>query len=108
MCLLGFDIEAPEGDFVGFAIECKAPGASTFQPLFNRMAFSYDEAVSEVVNVDRNFPSTAAPFKKFRCIHFSWDVQKGLYTYRATKMHMRVDNQLKKGLRLHSISLSIR
>ena len=26
MCLLGFNVEKPEEDFVGFAIECKEPG----------------------------------------------------------------------------------
>ncbi len=28
MCLLGFDVAEPEPDFVGFAIECRSPGAT--------------------------------------------------------------------------------
>jgi len=30
MCLIGFDVDAPEPDLVGFAIECKPPGAKRF------------------------------------------------------------------------------
>ncbi len=97
MCLLGFDVDVPEEDFVGFAIECKAPGATGFEPLYNRLAFSYNKPAGEAVNGDRNFPSTTAPFQKFRWIHFPWEVKDGVYTYRATKMHMPKDNQLKKG-----------
>ncbi len=106
MCLLGFDVEAPEEDFVGFAIECKSPGASTYTPLYNRLAFSYDRAAGEHVDGNRNFPSTAAPFQKFRWIHFPWEVKKGLYSYRATKMHMPLDDQLKKGISL-TLDLSL-
>ena len=97
MCLLGFDVDAPEEDFVGFAIECRAPGSTRFEPLYNRLAFSYNKAAGETVNGDRNFPSTKAPFQKFRWIHFPWEVKDGVFRYRATKMHMPKDNQLKKG-----------
>lgn len=27
VCLVGFDVKNPEPDLVGFAIECKSPGA---------------------------------------------------------------------------------
>lgn len=105
MCLLGFNVEKPEEDFVGFAIEVKAPGANKFEPLYNRLAFSYDEAAGETVDGSRNFPSPEAPFQKFRWIHFPWDVKKGEYTYRVTKMHMPSDKKpLKKGT---SITLAI-
>ena len=33
MCLIAFDVDAPEPDLVGFAIECKPPGAKRFSPL---------------------------------------------------------------------------
>jgi phosphatidylserine/phosphatidylglycerophosphate/cardiolipin synthase-like enzyme len=102
MCLLGFDVKAPEEDFVGFAIECQEPGTTTFTPLLNRLAFSY--AAGETVNGDRQFPSTKAPFQKYRWIHFPRDVKDGIYTYRVTKMHMPKDNKLKKGT---SITLDI-
>jgi hypothetical protein len=97
MCLLGFDVDVPEEDFVGFAIEWRAPGATAFQPLYNRLAFSYNKAAGETVNGDRNFSSLKAPFQKFRWIHFPWEVKDGSYSYRATKMHMPKENQLKKG-----------
>lgn len=102
MCLLGFDVETPEDDLVGFAIECKEPGAKTFKPLPNRLAFSY--AAGEAVTGDRLFPSTEAPFQKFRWIHFPHEVKDGTYTYRGTKIHMPEDNKLRKGT---SITLTI-
>ena len=104
MCLLGFDVEKPEEDFVGFAIEFKAPGASKFEPLHNRLAFDYGS--TEAVDGFRNFPSTKAPFQKFRWIHFPWNLKDGTYKYRVTKMHMQQDGTLKKGTSItQSISL---
>ena len=97
MCLLGFDVENPEPDFVGFAIECKEPGGRKFVPLDNRLNFSYDKPVSVAVNGDQQFPSTEAPFQKFRWIHFPFNPKPGKYTYRVTKMHMPQDNQLQSG-----------
>lgn len=97
MCLLGFDVAQPEADFVGFAIECKAPGAKTWDPLRNRIAFSYDKPKAKAVTGDRQYPSTDAPFQKFRWIHFPPNPRPGKYTYRATKLHMPKDNVLKKG-----------
>ena len=104
MCLLGFDVEVPEADFVGFAIEYKEPGATAFTQLRNRLAFSYDTSPQEAVTGDRLFPSLEAPFQKFRWIHFPEVVKNGLYTYRATKMHMPLDDKLVKGT---SITLKI-
>ena len=95
MCLLGFDVAVPEPDLVGFAVEFKEPGATVFKPLLNRLAFAY--APGESVNGDKQFPSTEAPFQKFRWVHFPPEVKNGTYTYRATKLHMPKDNQLKKG-----------
>ncbi len=100
MCLLGFDVAAPEPDFVGFAIECKEPGAAKFEPLKNRLAFDYDVPATVAVTGDRLFPSLEAPFQKFRWIHFPQDVKAGIYTYRATKLHMPADKKLKKGVAL--------
>src|SRR5437867_13143152 len=92
-CLLGFDVEEPEDDFVGFAIECKEPDATAFAPLLNRIAFSYDVPPEVAVTGDRQFSSLESPFQKFRWIHFPEAVKDGTYTYRATKLHMPVDNQ---------------
>ncbi len=97
MCLLGFDVADPEPDFVGFAIECRSPGATAFHPLLNRLAFSYDSPAADAVSGARKFPSMEAPFQKFRWVHFPHDPQPGAYTYRATKMHMPEDGVLKKG-----------
>jgi phosphatidylserine/phosphatidylglycerophosphate/cardiolipin synthase-like enzyme len=99
-CLLGFDVEEPEPDFVGFAVECRAPGAAGFEPLMNRIAFSYNRPAEEAVTGARKFPSTEAPFQKFRWVHFPHDPQLGAYTYRATKLHMPQDNVLKAGASL--------
>jgi hypothetical protein len=97
MCLLGFDVDQPEPDFVGFAIECRSPGSAEFFPLRNRLAFSYDTAVAEAVTGARKFLSTSAPFQKFRWVHFPFEPKPGMYTYRATKMHMPQDGRLLAG-----------
>jgi len=91
MCLLGFDVDNPEPDFVGFAIECKEPGDAQFRPLLNRIAFSYDDPVEIAVTGARKFDSRVAPFQKFRWVHFPFDPKPGVHTYRATKMHMPTD-----------------
>jgi phosphatidylserine/phosphatidylglycerophosphate/cardiolipin synthase-like enzyme len=104
MCLIGFDVGAPEPDLVGFAIECKPPGAKRFTPLRNRLAFRYDEPISTAVTGDRAYSSKKAPFQKFRWVHFPFEPKQGLYTYRATKMHMPSDDVLKAGT---SITLQI-
>lgn len=104
MCLIAFDVEAPEDDLVGFAIECKEPGAKKFAPLMNRLAFSYDEPLAAAVDGDRKYPSKKAPFQKFRWVHFPFEPKAGLYHYRGTKMHMPSDGVLKAG---KSITLAI-
>jgi phosphatidylserine/phosphatidylglycerophosphate/cardiolipin synthase-like enzyme len=106
MCLIGFDVDNPEPDLVGFAIECREPGKPSFLPLLNRLAFSYDAPVADAVTGARKFPSTEAPFQKFRWVHFPHEPRAGLYAYRATKMHMPQDGKLKKGTALElSVSL---
>jgi phosphatidylserine/phosphatidylglycerophosphate/cardiolipin synthase-like enzyme len=104
MCLLGFDVDHPEDDFVGFAIEFRAPDMADWEPLKNRLAFSYSQPVAEAVDGNRKFDSTLAPFQKFRWIHFPWQPKAGIYRYRATKMHMPSDERLVAGT---SIALDI-
>jgi phosphatidylserine/phosphatidylglycerophosphate/cardiolipin synthase-like enzyme len=106
MCLLGFDVENPEPDFVGFAIECKEPGSTSFRPLLNRMAFSYAQPVEVAVTGARKFDSRLSPFQKFRWVHFPFEPKPGKYTYRATKMHMPVDAPPVKGTAIE-LSLSL-
>jgi phosphatidylserine/phosphatidylglycerophosphate/cardiolipin synthase-like enzyme len=95
MCLIGFDVDPEPGpDFVGFAIEVKAPDESDFSPLANRLAFSYEATDKNPVSGAKKYPSTDAPFQTYRWIHFPNDPKPGLYTYKGTKMHMRADGTL--------------
>lgn len=96
MTMMGFDIKAPEDDFVGYAIEVKSPGSSDFVHLRNRLNFAYP-AVSVGVTGDRQFSTNQAPIQKFRWVHFPWKPVDGTYSYRATKMHMPRDGELVKG-----------
>jgi PLD-like domain len=100
MCLIGMDVDDPEPDFAGFTIEVRSPGQSAFAPLRNRMNFSYNEPASKAVDGYRNFPSTQAPFQKFRWIHFPYDPKAGNYVYRVTKQHMPTDGKLVSGTSL--------
>ncbi len=102
MVLLGMDIDDPEPDFVGFSIEVQSPGSPQFWPLRNRLAFEYPH--SATVDGSRNFDSTAAPFQKFRWLHFPQQPQDGIYQYRITKQHMHDDSTLYAGT---SITASI-
>jgi phosphatidylserine/phosphatidylglycerophosphate/cardiolipin synthase-like enzyme len=97
MCLIGMDVNDPADDFVGFAIEVKAPGASSFVALNNRLAFSYAKPVKQAVTGARWYSSLEAPFQKFRWIDFPNDPKGGDYQYRVTEMHMPRDGQLVKG-----------
>jgi len=105
MCLIGFDVPPPvPADLVGFAIECRAPGARRFQPLKNRLAFSYDQPIATAVTGARKYPSTEAPFQKFRWVDFPFEARAGKYVYRGTAMHMPSDDMLERGT---SIDLDI-
>jgi hypothetical protein len=97
MCLVGMDVDDPEPDLVGFSIEVKSPSSPDFEPLRNRLAFSYDKPINEAVNGYRNYSSLEAPFQKFRWVHFPPDPSDGTYTYRVTKKHMPTDDGLKNG-----------
>ncbi len=97
VCLLGFDVPKPSPDLVGFAVECREPGASDFVPLKNRIAFSYDGPALDSVTGARIFPSTTCPFQKFRWVHFPREVKDGTYAYRVTAMHMPKDADPIKG-----------
>lgn len=105
MVLIGMDVDNPEPDFVGFSIEEQSPGSNDFLPLRNRLNFSYgDQSASMAVNGFRNFPSTVAPFQKFRWIQFPFDPKVGKYSYRVTKKHMKSDGSLVSGT---SVTLDI-
>lgn len=97
MCLVGMDVDEPEPDLVGFSIEVKSPGTADFEPLRNRLAFSYDKPVDQAVDGYRNYSSLEAPFQKFRWVHFPFEPKGGTYSYRVTKQHMPTDGVLKAG-----------
>src|ERR1700728_3814924 len=78
MVLLGMDVDNPEPDFVGFAIEVQRPGGNGFIALRHRLVFSYGGSPpADVGNGRRNFSSLDAPFQKFRWIHFPYQPQPG-------------------------------
>jgi phospholipase D-like protein len=104
MCLAGMDVDDTEPDFVGFAIEVRRPGAREFMPLRNRLNFAYDRPAREAVTGFRIYPSTEAPFQKFRWVHFPYEPKGGTYRYRITKKHMPEDGRLVDGT---SIELDI-
>jgi hypothetical protein len=97
MCLIGMDVDQPEADFVGFSVEVKSPGSADFEPLRNRLNFSYDKPADQAVDGYRNYSSLEAPFQKFRWVHFPYEPKGGTYIYRVTKQHMPSDNTLKAG-----------
>jgi len=97
MCLAGMDVDQPEDDFVGFSIEVRNPGSAGFFALRNRLNFSYPTSAAEAVNGYRNFPSTEAPFQKFRWIDFPPDAAPGKYVYRVTRKHMAKNGTLTDG-----------
>ena len=97
MCLIGMDVTDPEDDFVGFAIEVKSPGSADYAALKNRLNFDYNTPGGKGVDGFRNFPSTSAPFQKFRWIDFPYDPTGGDYLYRVTKMHMNAAGALRSG-----------
>ena len=94
MCLLAFDVEDPEDDFVGFGVQYREPGQTAFKNLRNRLSFD----AKDYVDGNRNFESMKAPLQTFRWVHFPWEPRAGTYTYRVTKMHMPSDGLLRKGL----------
>jgi phosphatidylserine/phosphatidylglycerophosphate/cardiolipin synthase-like enzyme len=100
MCLIGMDVAHPEPDLVGFSIEVKSPGNTSFLPLRNRLNFSYDQPVAVAVNGYRNYLSTQAPFQKFRWIHFPYEPKAGTSIYRVAKRHMPTDGHLVAGASL--------
>ncbi|KMT52484.1 phospholipase D-like domain-containing protein [Pseudomonas fildesensis] len=94
--LLAFDL-APDlatADFVGFSIEVRYPGANHWGVLHNRLHFDYPPTPER----PRTFPSTEAPFQKFRWIHVPSEILAGYYRYRVTACYMGADGTLSKGI----------
>lgn len=94
--LLAFDL-APDlatPEFVGFSIEVRYPGADHWGVLHNRLHFDYPPTPQR----PRTFPSTEAPFQKFRWIHVPSEILPGLFRYRVTACYMQADGTLRKGV----------
>lgn len=96
-CLIGLDLARSNAtdDFVGFALEFRAPGEERWKRVWNRLRFSYEGLTDEQKKAGA--PSTEAPIQKFRWVHFPFDAQDGEYRYRATPMYMRGDGSLVRG-----------
>lgn len=87
MALLGMNWKKgrPPKDFVGFAIELKAPNSSKFISLSNRIAFP---GVDGNVN-PKKLSSRLSPIQKFRWVNFPFNAElKGEFVYRVTPVFM--------------------
>lgn len=95
MGLIAMDLDRADADrdFVGFAVEFRAPGEKDWRILGNRLHFDYSGARAR----RSTYPSTEAPFQKFRWLHVPMDVRNGDYRYRVTPMYMRGSGPLVKG-----------
>jgi len=105
VALLAFDLDAQQAsdDFVGFAVEVRYPGSSHWGKLKNRLHFD----LPPVSEQPRSFPSTEAPFQKFRWIHVPSDVPPGEFRYRVTARYMNSDGSLRDGAQVeNAISLA--
>lgn len=93
MALLTMDWKdgRPPNEFVGFAIECKAPDGNDFSPLKNRLSFPAADG-----SVDLTSKSTLlAPLQKFRWVHFPHDAEvDGEFQYRVSPALMDDNGKL--------------
>lgn len=96
MALLGMNWKKgkPPKDFVGFAIELKAPNSTKFISLSNRIAFpGTDGAVNP-----KKLSSRLSPIQKFRWVNFPFNAElKGKFVYRVTPVFMDKDDVLSYG-----------
>jgi hypothetical protein len=93
--LLAFDLAEDRAtrDFVGFTIEVKYPGATTWGALRNRLSFT----AGPDLQGRRTYRSTVAPFQKFRWIHVPTVTPEGNFTYRLTARYMDEAGALSNG-----------
>jgi len=104
VALLAFDLEPAQAtdDFVGFTVEVRYPDSNHWGALRNRLHFDYPPEPER----PRSFPSTAAPFQKFRWIHVPTEVKPGEFGYRVTARYMDAAGVLRSGAQVeNSISL---
>ena len=84
----------PPNNFVGWFISCKSPGSANFEPLKNRLGFTYDPE-----QPSSPWTSTEiSPIQKFRWVHFPADAEKaGAFTYRVVPVFMDDNDKLTYG-----------
>ncbi|HEX5608508.1 MAG TPA: phospholipase D-like domain-containing protein [Solirubrobacterales bacterium] len=96
MALLTMDWKGgkPTDEFVGFAIECKAPDSKQPFALENRLSFAAADG-----SVDETSKSTRlSPLQKFRWVHFPRDAEvDGKFTYKVTPVFMDAADALTYG-----------
>jgi hypothetical protein len=97
MALLGMNWRDPQppDDFVGFAIEFRAPNRTSFSALRNRITFATPPANIGAANVES---SLWAPIQKFRWVHFPYDPElPGEYRYRVRPAFMNAARAITLG-----------
>ena len=84
----------PSDDFVGFGIEYKEPGGTSWWALTNRLSFPGPGGV-----VDPNAKSTLrSPIQKFRWVHFPLNADlPGAFSYRVTPVFMNSQDVISYG-----------
>ena len=91
---MNWKTESPPDDFVGFSIEVQPPGQSGFFPLKNRINFRKADGKVDMTPA----ASLAAPFQKFRWVHFPHAVDVvGQFSYRVRPVFMDATNALTAG-----------
>jgi phosphatidylserine/phosphatidylglycerophosphate/cardiolipin synthase-like enzyme len=84
----------PPQDFVGFAIEYKEPGGTTFFALNNRLTFA---TAAGAVNA-KTLSTRLSPIQKFRWVHFPRNAElSGAFLYRVTPVFMDAADRLSYG-----------
>lgn len=97
MVLIGLNWKEgkPPNDFVGFAIEVKAPDGDEFIALSNRLGFA--NAGGQPVHPNA-LSTRLSPIQKFRWVHFPHDIDDaGESVYRVTPVFMDDSDQLSYG-----------
>ena len=84
----------PPDDFVGFSIQYREPGATTFLSVNNRLAFP---GAGGELN-PATLSSKLSPIQKFRWVHFPFNADKpGAFTYSVIPVFMDANDKLRYG-----------
>lgn len=95
--LLAFDLPAEKVErLAGFTIEVAPPGKTAY-PLPNRLSFAHAVTSATTAETRKWFPSTEAPFQKFRWVDVPPTVLPGPYEYRVTARYFGSAGELTDG-----------